>query len=231
MSIKWGDYNFQGPYKLNTWEPPRKAGIYAIIHKTDPKNKPRSYTIDYFGESGDLSDRGFPWSHHRKSCFISRAGFKDNVYIATHFMPGSSEQDRQKVERALLKQYNPYCNRGMILTFYNFEGRPVAYTEDGMHIYLFSGDPVAYLYDMSIYSFSGKHLGWFKNGWIRDNYGQCVFFTEIATGGPIKPVKMIKLVKNIKQIKPIKSTKEMRPMRPMDSLSWSELSEEQFFEI
>ena len=46
----------------------------------------------------------------------------------------------------------------MSLTFYDSSGKPVAYTEDGTHIYLFSGEPVAYLDNESVYSFSGKHL-------------------------------------------------------------------------
>ena len=118
----------------------------------------------------------------------------------------------------------------MELTFYDSKGRPIAYTEDGTYIYLFSGEPVAYLDNESVYSVSGKHIGRFRNGWIRDNNGQCVFFSEDATGGPMKPMKMMKPMKSMKQMKPMKSMKEMRPMRPMDSLSWSELSGEQFFE-
>jgi len=118
----------------------------------------------------------------------------------------------------------------MELTFYDSKGRPIAYAEDGTYIYLFSGKPVAYLDNESVYSFSGKHVGRFRNGWIRDNNGQCVFFSENATGGSMKPMKMMKTMKSMKQIKPMKSMKEMRPMRSMDSLSWSELSGEQFFE-
>lgn len=115
-------------------------------------------------------------------------------------------------------------------TFYDSNGRPVAYTEDDVHIYLFSGEPVAYLDNGSVYSFSGRHLGRFENGCIRDNNGQCVFFTENATGGPMKPMEMMKPMKSMEQMKPMKGMKEMRPMRPMDSLSWSELSGEHFFE-
>lgn len=117
----------------------------------------------------------------------------------------------------------------MELMFYDSKGKPVSYTEDCEHIYLFSGEPVAYFNNESIYSFSGRHLGRYKNGWIRDNNGQCVFFTENATGGPLKPMKMMKPLKSLKQMKPLKGLKEMRPMKPMDSLWWSELSGEQFF--
>lgn len=32
------------------------------------------------------------------------------------------------------------------MTFYSREGAPIAYTEDNETIYLFTGEPVAYLY-------------------------------------------------------------------------------------
>ena len=116
------------------------------------------------------------------------------------------------------------------ITFYNRYGKPIAYTDDGKHIYLFSGKPVAYFYDESVYGFNGKHLGRFIDGWIRDNNGNCVFFTEKTRGsGPIKPIRQIAPIKSIKNIKPIKSIKQIRPVKPVNTLSWSSLSSEVFF--
>lgn len=111
----------------------------------------------------------------------------------------------------------------MDIAFYNEQGMPIAYTEDETHIFLFSGEPVAYIYGDSIFSYLGKHLGWYIQGWIRDNNGDCVFFSEKATGRPIKPVK------SVKQVKPVKNVKEVRPVRPVRSLYWSSLSTEEFF--
>ena len=108
----------------------------------------------------------------------------------------------------------------MGITFYNKHGTPVAYVDDGKHIFLFKGSAVGYIDNDSIFSYSGKHLGRYGNGWIRDNSGRCVFFTEDATGGPMKPMK---------SMKPMKGMKSMKPMRPMSSSGWSELSGEQFF--
>lgn len=63
------------------------------------------------------------------------------------------------------------------LTFYNRYGKPIAYTDDGEHIYLFSGKPI----------------------------------------------------KSVKSVKPVKSVKQVRPVKPVNSLSWSPLSSELFF--
>lgn len=111
MSIQWGQYDFDGPYLLDDWSPPRRAGIYAIMHKPNPSDKPLVYRVDYFGESSDLSNRGLPWNHHKSQCFIKQAGSKDNVYIAVYFMPGSSESERQKIEDELIEKYEPACNK------------------------------------------------------------------------------------------------------------------------
>lgn len=116
------------------------------------------------------------------------------------------------------------------IDFYDQNGTPVAYTQDGVHIYTFSGCPVAYFHGDSIFSFTGQHLGRFEDGWVRDNSGHCVFYTHDAQGGPVRPVKSIKPVKSVKSAKPVKSVKSVRPVKAVKSLSWSALSGEHFFE-
>lgn len=116
------------------------------------------------------------------------------------------------------------------MVFYDRYGHPVAYTEDETHIYLFTGKPVAYIAQDAVYSFGGNHLGWCNDGWIRDLNGECVFFSEHASGsGPVKPVKSICPVKSVKQVKTVKGVREIKHMRAINSLSWSPLSGEQFF--
>lgn len=118
-------------------------------------------------------------------------------------------------------------------TFYDSTGKPIAYlSDDNTHIYLFNGKAVAYLYDEAVYSYNGKQLGWFEEGWVRDLNGHCVFFTEITNGvGPIKPIKKIKPIKNIKNIKPIKNIRQIKRIKAIKSLSWSNLSRENFFNL
>lgn len=117
------------------------------------------------------------------------------------------------------------------MTFYNSHGKPIAYSENGTDIYLFNGQPIAYLSGDAVYSYNGKHLGWFEKGWIRDKKGYCVFFTENATGsGPVKPVKQVSSVKSVKSVKPVKNSKQSPSIKAADSLSWSTFSNEQFFQ-
>lgn len=118
---------------------------------------------------------------------------------------------------------------GNDLVFYNSYGDPIAYCEDGEHIYLYNGEPVAYFHNDSVYSFDGDHLGWFEQGWVRDNNGDCVFYSDNAQGGPVKPIKSIRPIKSVKSIKPIKSVKSIKPIKAIKSLSWSQLSSDIFF--
>ena len=109
MTITWGDTIFEGPFPATSWDPPRKAAVYAIMMKPDPKNKPDTFRILYFGESGNLNDRGFWKSHHKYDCFIKEASSESNLYIGIHLMPNSTTTEREEVEKKLNDQYNPRC--------------------------------------------------------------------------------------------------------------------------
>jgi hypothetical protein len=117
----------------------------------------------------------------------------------------------------------------MTINFYDNSGTAIAYLADERHIYTFSGKPVAYLDGEAVYSFSGEHIGWFEEGWVRDTKGKCVFFTESASGGPVKPVKKVKPAKGVRHVKPVKGVKHVKSVKAVKSFSWSQLSGEHFF--
>ena len=116
------------------------------------------------------------------------------------------------------------------LTFYDHQGTPICYTDDHKIIYLFGGQPVAYLIGDGVYDFGGKHLGRFDNGWVRDNKGECVFFTVHASFGPTKPVRKTEPTKWTKKSVSTPTVPEHAPVRLVDKLTWSKLSGPQFFD-
>ena len=117
------------------------------------------------------------------------------------------------------------------MILYDRNGVPTAYSEDGEHIYLFNGQPVAYFYNDTVYGFKGRQFGWFENGWIRDLQGKCVFFSENASAsGPVKPVKRVAPVKSVGRVRPVKGVRQVPKVRCVNSLSWSQLSGKQFFD-
>jgi len=117
----------------------------------------------------------------------------------------------------------------MSLTFYNQSGTPVIYTEDDEHLYDFDGNPIAYFSGKSVYNYSGRHLGWVENGWIKDSRGNCFLFSENATGGPLQPLKKLKPLKGLKKLKPLKGLKQLKPLKPLSTLNWSLHTVDDFF--
>lgn len=118
----------------------------------------------------------------------------------------------------------------MALDFYDSEGRPYAYSDDGDTIHTYGGTPIAYISGDSIYSFSGRHLGFFENGQIWDHSGGVVLFTDGASGGPMKPLKALKPLKSLKTLAPLKSLKELKPLKALKTMGWSTSAPEQIFE-
>ena len=88
-----------------------------------------------------------------------------------------------------------------------------------MTIYLWSGEPVAYLGEDSVYGFNGEHLGWYRNGAIYDQHGQVVV---AAAGRFVNTAQLTADIKGYEHYKPFKSFKEFKPFKPLFSESWSD---------
>lgn len=106
-------------------------------------------------------------------------------------------------------------------SFYDSQGRPSAYFEPsgGLVLYLWSGEPVAYLDEESIFGFNGKHLGWYHDGLIYDHDGGIVAALASAfreAPGPAPP-------RSLRGLKPLKGLKELKPLKPLFGRSWSKV--------
>ena len=121
----------------------------------------------------------------------------------------------------------------MAQTFFDRQGSPIAYSDDDVNIYLYSGRAAAYIDGGSIHAFSGKHLGTLRRGWVRDSDGHCVFFTEraISASGPPMPTMRAQPTKNVKKPPPAKGLKQSKPATPARRRTWSQLSGQHFFEL
>jgi len=107
-------------------------------------------------------------------------------------------------------------------TLFNAYGEPVAYISDDKTntVYLWEGEPVAYLESENIYGFNGKHLGWYESGIVWDHYGNRVGFV-INT---LPCLASLEPSKGTKATAPFKSTKELAPLKPQKSLDISKIS-------
>lgn len=109
MTITWGAVQFSEPKSFALWDPPFRAALYAIMRQADPVNNPTSFRILYFGESGNLSERGFE-SHHKLDCWKYQVDSVDDLYVGVYLMAGSTVEQRRELESVLVEKYNPICN-------------------------------------------------------------------------------------------------------------------------
>lgn len=111
------------------------------------------------------------------------------------------------------------------ISLFDGEGRASAYVvADGdLTIYLWTGEPVAYLVrdsgrDFHVYGFNGKHLGWFTGGVIRDHDGDAACAVKEVIQSP-----QLETLKGLKLLKSLKGLKELAPLRPLFSRQWGKL--------
>lgn len=90
----------EGPHRIVDWKPPECAGVYALLHKPDPKNRPDTYIIDYLGESDRLT----------METVSRQAGAGNDTYIAVYRMEDSSGRERQRIAAALTRRFSPQFN-------------------------------------------------------------------------------------------------------------------------
>ncbi len=104
------------------------------------------------------------------------------------------------------------------ITLYDYNGNARAYIDannSAMPIYLWDGEPVAYLKSgrggtFSIYGFNGNHLGWFEDGLVIDHDGYVCGFVK----GALSKATSYEPYKGYKQYLPYKSYAEYEPYKP-----------------
>ena len=106
------DVPVNDPVKLKDWQPQDQAGVFAVLHKPDPEEKPETYVIDYCDEVRDLSKLpGYPWIKSRLKEFKSRTGSLDNVYVMVVPMPDSTPLERKEIQYEIIQKFKPVFNR------------------------------------------------------------------------------------------------------------------------
>lgn len=99
MSIKIGEYTFEGPY-ISENSLKDKSGIYAILCKQNSGYKP----LD-IGESCQVKTRVM--NHDRRKCWQKNCS--GMIAYAVFYMPHIHQAGRMKIEQKLRRQYNPPC--------------------------------------------------------------------------------------------------------------------------
>jgi len=99
MSIRVGNYTFEGPY-ISTDKLEDRSGVYVIHCKQDDKY----YKIDV-GESATVKSR--VETHDRKDCWNRNC--KDTLTFSVYYTPHLQESGRKEIEREIRDQYKIPC--------------------------------------------------------------------------------------------------------------------------
>jgi hypothetical protein len=99
------------------------------------------------------------------------------------------------------------------IDLFDGHGTPVAYVDQAKRdtVFLWSGEPVAYLLDGSVYGFNGAHLGWFQDGVVWGHSGEALGFT--ASAAPAAVASQDKPKGNQLSL-PVKLMRDVEPLKP-----------------
>ena len=113
------------------------------------------------------------------------------------------------------------------MSFYDAQGKATAYIalDDGLTVYMWTGEPVAYVEDDSFFGVNGKHLGWYHDGAVYDHDGAIVAVPAVALAQSPDPAR----ARSPRQQKPSAREKNARPAKPVFGRSWSKASARAFF--
>lgn len=116
---------------------------------------------------------------------------------------------------------------------YDKDKEAIAYIDysDGATIYLFEGEPVAYIEsEEQVYGFNGWLLGWYSDGVLYDLTCVAVGAKHgIVRGGINTVVTHLERIKGVKEVKPVKSVKGNGFAHPVLFDRWSETTLMDFF--
>lgn len=107
MSINWGELEFEAIQTLDTWNPPKYGGIYAITFRPNYKSKSDTHRVIYFGETDKFEGRGIDDSHHKSKCWKEKSD-GNKLHVSVH--RDDQNKSRKDKEKKLIKKYTPSCN-------------------------------------------------------------------------------------------------------------------------
>ncbi len=110
---------------------------------------------------------------------------------------------------------------------FNREGKTVGWLHrdaildrDGVHR--------AFINSSAVYTYQGRYLGRFEDGFLRDRDGHAVSFVRGASGGPTTPTAEVPPTPPRPSIPPLAFVPPAPPVPPVTYLGWSVLDFESF---
>jgi hypothetical protein len=118
----------------------------------------------------------------------------------------------------------------MLTNLWDSHGTAVAYIDDDHEsVYLQDGSAVAWISGVNLYSYRGRLLGWYYQGWVIDLEGKCLLFSERAQPGAVRPFTRLPEDRGDKALRPSRSVPDPSRKRPSRAKTWSSIDARTFF--
>lgn len=88
-------------------------------------------------------------------------------------------------------------------------------------VYSDLGCPRAFIHGGALFSFAPAYLGWFDNGYFRDDTGAAVAWIRRCHGGPIAPAPTYTGERPYLQYATLPPLAPLAPLRPLAAHAWS----------
>jgi hypothetical protein len=103
--IRFNDYIFSEPARLDGWVPPRCAGLFGIL-VADPNWAPKPFQSIYFGEFGNNAPTSAWLTDYQKIETVWRG---KTLLVSVLPMPFSTTSQRCALQNELIWAYHPLC--------------------------------------------------------------------------------------------------------------------------
>ena len=111
MSIRLGDYEFTEPVRIESWVPPPRSGLFAVlVPDPTPSISGRPFSPLYIGYGANMTRQDFLTNHEKRDCWTSQAPAGADLYVAVLLMRDKSDKELAATADALARQFRPPCN-------------------------------------------------------------------------------------------------------------------------
>lgn len=115
--ISWNQsagYTFEGPVRLEDWEPRGLAGVCVLCRPRRPDEDPPGgpdFVPLYVGDVTELLRANGPWSAPCVERCLEQVESRDDLFLAFHYMPFTTRDERAPMVKAFARELEAVCNR------------------------------------------------------------------------------------------------------------------------
>jgi len=114
---------------------------------------------------------------------------------------------------------------------YDQYGRCVGWLDDEESVIDPLGRHLAFVDEGAVFTYEGKYLGTFDEGYFRDDNGDAVAFIESAERGPLTPLPNLPPLPPMAEIPPLRPITPVPPIPPLPRLSWSGEAWDEYMQV